>query len=331
MKAHALALFTILVWSTTFVATKVLLAAGLTPLWILVIRFALGFAALSCLRPHRLRLTDPHDGRLFAAAGLTGVACYFLLENVALTFTSATAVGAICATAPLFCALIALVRGQRPTSPTSFAIGFVLAMGGILLVGSASGNGILDGDAADNLIGCGLALVASVVWAVYSTLVSRIAEAGYETLAATKRIFAWGLLFMMPALPFAGAFPTQALGTPLVSANLLFLGLGASAACFATWNFAVKHLGATVTSTYIYLVPALTGTASALVLGEPVTAPIFGGIALTIAGLMLSNHRKGAHGLRRPASAGLPGEALSRAKAVPRATESLDASADVVE
>ena len=34
MKAHALALFTILVWSTTFVATKVLLAAGLTPLWI---------------------------------------------------------------------------------------------------------------------------------------------------------------------------------------------------------------------------------------------------------------------------------------------------------
>ena len=33
----------------------------------------------------------------------------------------------------------------------------------------------------------------------------------------------------------------------------------ASAACFATWNFAVKHLGAVVTSTYIYLVPALTG------------------------------------------------------------------------
>lgn len=29
MKSHALALFTILVWSTTFVATKVLLAAGL--------------------------------------------------------------------------------------------------------------------------------------------------------------------------------------------------------------------------------------------------------------------------------------------------------------
>ena len=177
MKAHALALFTILVWSTTFVATKVLLAAGLTSLWILVIRFALGFAALSCLRPHRLRLANPRDGRLFAAAGFTGVACYFLLENVALTFTSATAVGAICATSPLFCALIALARGQRPASPASFAIGFALAMGGILLVGTASG-GASHGSAADNLIGCGLAFIASLVWAVYSTLVSRIAEAG---------------------------------------------------------------------------------------------------------------------------------------------------------
>lgn len=310
MKAHVLALFTILVWSSTFVATKVLLAAGLTPLWILVIRFALGFAALSCLRPHRLRLANPRDGRLFAAAGLTGVACYFLLENVALTFTSATAVGAICATSPLFCALIALARGQRPASPVGFAVGFVLAMGGILLVGTASGGSAFTGSATDNLFGCGLAFIASLVWAVYSTLVSRIAEAGYETLAATKRIFAWGLLFMAPTLPFVGTFPVDAFGNPLVVPNLLFLGLLASAACFATWNFAVKHLGAVVTSTYIYLVPALTGAASALVLGEPVTAPIVAGVALTIAGLMLSNRTKSTCKLHRSTPATQPDKAF---------------------
>ena len=131
--------------------------------------------------------------------------------------------------------------------------------------------------------------VAALVWSVYSTLVDRIADAGYETLAATKRIFAWGLLFMMPAVPFAGAFPALGLVDPL----------GASAACFATWNFAVKHLGAVVTSTYIYLVPALTGAASALVLGEPMTPPIVGGVALTIAGLMLSNRKGSRRGQRR--------------------------------
>lgn len=141
--------------------------------------------------------------------------------------------------------------------------------------------------------------VAALVWSVYSTLVDRIADAGYETLAATKRIFAWGLLFTMPAVPFAGAFPALGLVDPLVVANLLFLGLLASAACFATWNFAVKHLGAVVTSTYIYLVPALTGAASALVLGEPMTPPIVGGVALTIAGLMLSNRKGSRRGQRR--------------------------------
>ena len=127
------------------------------------------------------------------------------------------------------------------------------------------------------------------MWAIYSIIVGRIAEAGYETLAATKRIFGWGLLFMAPALLVAGPAPLAALAEPVVTGNLLFLGLGASAACFVTWNFAVKHLGAVVTSTYIYLVPALTGTASVIVLGEPLTAPIVGGLGLTIAGLALSN------------------------------------------
>lgn len=94
---------------------------------------------------------------------------------------------------------------------------------------------------------------------------------------------------MIPTIPLAGPFLATAIVEPLVAANLLFLGLLASAACFATWSFAVKHLGAVVTSTYIYLVPALTGAASALVLGEPVTAPIVGGVALTVTGLMLSN------------------------------------------
>ena len=301
MKAHALALFTILVWSTTFVATKVLLAAGLTPLWILVIRFVLGFAALSCLRPHRLRLANPRDGRLFAAAGFTGVVCYFLLENVALTFTSATAVGAICATSPLFCVLIALARGQRPASPASFAIGFVLAMGGILLVGTASGGSAFTGSAADNLIGCGLAFIASA-------RVGRLLHPCQPHRRSRLRDPDRHQAHLRLGPPVHGPGPslrrglprTGALGrTPSSSRTCSSWGFGASAACFATWNFAVKHLGAVVTSTYIYLVPALTGAASALVLGEPMTPPIVGGVALTIAGLMLSNRKGSRRGQRR--------------------------------
>ena len=162
--------------------------------------------------------------------------------------------------------------------------------------------------------------VAALVWSVYSTLVDCIADAGYDIGTAAQRLEdklialterkRFQRRFMMPSVPFAGAFPTPGLADPLVVANLLFLGLGASAACFATWNFAVKHLGAVVTSTYIYLVPALTGAASALVLGEPVTAPIVAGVALTIAGLMLSTRTKSTCKLHRSTPATQPDKAF---------------------
>ncbi len=48
--------------------------------------------------------------------------------------------------------------------------------------------------------------------------------------------------------------------------NILYLGLGASALCFVTWNLAVKALGAVKTSVYIYMVPVITVVTSVLVL-----------------------------------------------------------------
>ena len=82
--------------------------------------------------------------------------------------------------------------------------------------------------------------------------------------------------------------------------NLLYLGLGASALCFVTWNFAVKELGAVKTSVYIYLVPVVTVVTSALVLGERLT-PLSGvGTGLTLAGLLLSEYRPRGRGEQGP-------------------------------
>ena len=53
--------------------------------------------------------------------------------------------------------------------------------------------------------------------------------------------------------------------------NILFLGLGASALCFVTWNYAVKILGAVRTSVYIYLIPVITVIVSAIILNDIIT------------------------------------------------------------
>ncbi|MCB6367639.1 DMT family transporter, partial [Intestinibacillus massiliensis] len=94
MKGHGAALFTILVWGTTFISTKILLT-DFTPIEILFFRFLLGLAALILVYPRRLRLTERKQEVTFALAGLCGVCLYYLLENIALTYTMASNVGVI--------------------------------------------------------------------------------------------------------------------------------------------------------------------------------------------------------------------------------------------
>ncbi len=72
--------------------------------------------------------------------------------------------------------------------------------------------------------------------------------------------------------------------------NILYLGLGASALCFVTWNLAVKALGAVKTSVYIYMVPVITVVTSVLVLKEPVMWVSAVGTVLAVAGLFLSEY-----------------------------------------
>ena len=75
---------------------------------------------------------------------------------------------------------------------------------------------------------------------------------------------------------------------PVNLGNLVFLGLGASALCFATWTFSVRVLGAVRTSIYIYLVPVITAICSVIILGEQLTIMSISGIILTLLGLLLS-------------------------------------------
>lgn len=284
--AHGAALLTILIWGTTFIATKILLTA-LTPVEILFLRFALGLAALWLARPQLLRTQNYKQELTLAAAGLCGICLYYLLENIALTYTLASNVGVIISAAPFLTALLECAANQSWRSLTRwFFVGFATAMAGICLL-SFHGARL-----AFNPLGDGLALAAALVWACYSLLMQKIAAYGYPTILATRRIFAYGLLFM---LPFAVLSDTgwhwEVLRQPMYWGNLLFLGLGASALCFVTWNYAVKILGPLRTSVYIYLVPVITVAAAAVILREPFTLATAAGTALAMAGLFISNYK----------------------------------------
>lgn len=168
----------------------------------------------------------------------------------------------------------------------NFFIGFIVAVIGICLI-SFNGTKI-----HLNPIGDLLAVAAAVVWACYSVLTRKISGFGYHTIQATRRIFAYGILFMIPALFLSSCrIGAERFANPVYLGNLIFLGLGASALCFVTWNMAVKILGAIKTSIYIYLVPVITVVTSALILKEKITVMSGIGTVLALIGLFLSEYR----------------------------------------
>ena len=257
---HVLTLMTIIIWGTTFVSTKVLLEA-FTPIEILFFRFTLGYLSLWAIYPRKGTYGTLRQELLFAAAGLCGVTLYFLLENIALTYTFASNVGVIISIAPFFTAFLAnwLLDGEPLRK--RFFVGFAAALTGIILIG-LNGNFVLK----LNPVGDILATLAAVVWACYSILMKKIGAFRMNMVFCTRKVFFYGLLFMLPALFI---FDCR-------------LGL------FVTWNWAVRILGAVKTTVYIYLVPVVTVVSSVIILHETITPLAVAGTALTLTGLIVS-------------------------------------------
>lgn len=278
-----MALFTIIVWGTTFISTKVLLT-DFRPVEILFFRFVMGFAALFLACPHRMKNVGRRQEIVFALAGLCGICLYYLLENIALTYTMASNVGVIISIAPFFTAILShLLMKSEDKLRANFFVGFVVAMTGIVLISFQGAELEL------NPTGDILAVLAAFVWACYSILTKKISSYGYAVILTTRRTFFYGILFMIPALfLFDFEIRLERFTEITYLLNILYLGLGASALCFVTWNLAVKVLGAVKTSVYIYMVPVITVVTSVLVLKEPVTWGTVAGTGLAVAGLFIS-------------------------------------------
>lgn len=283
INGHISAFVAIIIWGTTFISTKILLS-DFAPIEILFIRFVLGLAALIIISPNLFKLKSLKEELIFAGAGLSGICLYYLLENIALTHTMASNVGVIISTAPFFTAILShIFIKNNEKLKVNFFVGFGIAIAGICLI---SFNGT---KAQLNPHGDILALVAAFVWAVYSLLTKKISSFGYNTIHTTRRIFTYGIIFMLPLLfVFDFKFNINKIFDMKNLLNLLYLGLGASALCFVTWSYAVKKLGAIKTSVYIYLVPVITILTSVLFLEEKLTAISVTGTVFTLIGLFVS-------------------------------------------
>ena len=220
------------------------------------------------------------------ALGLTGGSLYFLAENAAMLYTTATNTSLIVCSCPLFAMLLMkLVYRQEESITRLQAIGSMVAFLGMAVV-------VLNGRFVLHLspIGDMLALVACICWAFYSLLM-KTAMKRYSTLFITRKVFFYGLLTMIPYYIWHPEFPSlDVLLSAPVFWNLTFLSIVASMICYLAWNFVIKKLGIVVATNWVYFNPITTILFAWWLLSEEITVWFLMGSALILIGMYMSDH-----------------------------------------
>lgn len=279
-KGHLLAIITILIWSTTFIVSKILLEQ-LTPIQILFIRFLMAVVFLSILYPKFKKPTALKEELLFLLTSACLVA-YFICENSALKHTYTSNVSLIVSTIPLITGVISAILYKTPFFNKKSIFGFVIAYGGVSLI-------ILNGNKMMGIepIGDFLALLAAIMFAVYSLAMQKINK-DYHLIQLTRKIFIYGTVILgILNLISRESFHLEKIDAQIIM-SFLFLGIVAASLAFLMWNKAIQIIGSVKTNQYIYLVPVITTILSAIVIREKITVITIGGAILIIGGLYIS-------------------------------------------
>jgi drug/metabolite transporter (DMT)-like permease len=265
------------------------------PVAIFFIRFVLAYAGIWLYiglahQPSKLWFGWKEEA-VFLLLGVTGGSFYFLTENMALAHTQASNVSFLVCSAPLFTLLFTLAykrfrKDRFSDSLQEVRVGWPIVCGTVLaLTGMAlvvfEGSRLQLSPAGDLL-----AIGAALCWALYSLFMGEMTRA-YGTVTATRKVFFYGLLTILPFVGgFWSSFSPAILGQPAVWSNLLFLGLIASLVCFIAWNLVIDKLGNVTSTNYVYLNPIFTLLTAMAFLGERMTPLAALGCAAILAGVI---------------------------------------------
>lgn len=305
---HLIAITVVMIWGSTFIFTKLLLLNGLSSAMIFTLRFTIAYVMLlayslfsSFFGRHRQKAGKTKSSRggfrwfsnnlkdelVFLLLGISGGSLYFLAENSAMNYTTATNDSLIVCSCPLFTTFLACLFFKSERINRRQLTGTLIALAGMALV-------VLNGQFVVHVSPKGdlLAFVACLCWAVYSLIMIPMSKR-YSSLFITRKVFFYGLLTMIPYyMFFPEPIPWSSLCRTDVLSHLLYLSLVASAGCFLTWTWVMKKLGVVVATNYVYLNPLATIVFAWWLLDEPVTLWLLVGTGLLLFGLYELNRHK---------------------------------------
>jgi len=284
---HLTALLVVMIWGETFVSTKMLLNAGLMPADIFFYRFLLAYVLTWFVSYKRLFCRNITDELTTFALGVLGGSLYFLTENMALVYSTASNVAILLSSCPLLTALLLSIFYKSERLSKKQIFGSLLAFLGMVMV-------VLNGQLILHLNprGDALAIGAAVCWAFYSLLIKRVMHK-YSSWFISRKVFFYGLLPILPYYALVSPLNTDVsiLTRPVVYGNLLYLGSVASMFCYIMWNWTLSKLGAVKATNYLYLQSLFTMLFASLILHERITWMAIAGAAILILGMIRAERK----------------------------------------
>lgn len=285
------ALFTVIVWGATFIATKIALRE-VSPATIVWLRFGMGMIILGVVVAARKQFALPERSEwlYFAMLGFLGVTFHQWLQATGLQTAKATTTAWIVATTPVFIALLGWLALKERLNNLQ-VLGIVLAAFGVLLIVSKGNFGALftgeEGTFGDLLI-----LISSVNWAVY-TILSRRELARHP--AARMMFFVMLIGWFFVNIWIFGFGPGFGEIPHLTSSGwgaILVLGVFGSGLAYIAFYDALQEIPASQLGVFFNVEPLVTTVLASFMINEKITVITLVGGAVIIFGIWLVN-RKG--------------------------------------
>ena len=275
-------------WGSSFLWIKLALR-GFNPVQIVFARLVLGFVVLAPIVLSRgLRFPRGWQtwGHLFVAA-LVANAIPYVLFGIGEQTVGSNVAGVLNATTPLWTLLLAFLVGADRNITRPKAIGFALGFLGVVII-------FTPWESASEIASWGglACLAASASYGISYVYMGRfLTRRGIDPLVLAASQLAAASILLAVAMPVVGTESPTWQADAIVS--LLILGaLGTGIAYVLNYRI-IQDDGPTIASTVTYLVPIVAVILGRLVLGETITATMFGGFALVLVGVALT---------RRPAN-----------------------------
>ncbi len=218
-----------------------------------------------------------------AGVSFAGMFLFMMCFIMGISMTSASNVGVINATTPLFILLVSILTGiERPTRRT--VLGIFIGFTGMLALTVREGR--FEVNPGDLLI-----LGSCLCWAVYTVYGKRVLR-HYSPMLATAWIYLLTSFFQFPFVLMQ--VPEQSWSAVSVQ-NWMYLGVSCVGSLFLAntlYYFSVERIGPARVGVYTNLTPVFTISLAALLRGEQITSGQLIGLAVIISGITVSNYRR---------------------------------------